>query len=121
LAAALLLELQQLVELVLVQGSELFFEAATVVNPQPDGLFQGARDVQQSALTLVPRSQIQGAVRLAFLAAAGGLATRAGAFEQTAAQEGLLGDQLGQLGTCVAFSGRAVRAMLHGVSSFGLT
>ena len=86
-----------------------------------DGLFQGAGDVQQSPSAAVADSQIQGAVQLAALAAAGGFAAGAGAFDQGAAQEGLLGDQLGESGTGVAFGGRALRALAHGVSSAVLT
>src|SRR4051794_39756859 len=100
---------------------EVLREAAAVMHPLADGLFQGAGDVQQNALPLVPGGQVQGAVQLALLAAAGGLAAGAGALDQGAAQEGLLTDQLGESGTGVALRGGALRALAHGVSSAVLT
>jgi hypothetical protein len=106
--------LEELLELLLLEVLELLAEAAAVLHPQADGLFQGARDVQQSALALVPGVQVQGTVQLALLAAARGFATGTGAFDQTAAQERLLGNQLGESGTRVAFWGRTVRAVAHG-------
>ena len=42
----LLLALEQLVQLQLVEVLELLAEAAAVLHPQADGLFQGAGDVQ---------------------------------------------------------------------------
>jgi hypothetical protein len=105
----------------LVKGLELLGKGAAVMHALPHGFFQGARDVQQNALALVPCSQIQGAVQLAMLAAAGRLATGAGAFDQGAAQERLLGDQLDESRTGVAFRGGAMRAVAHGVSSTALT
>jgi hypothetical protein len=117
----LLLALEQLFELLLVEGLELLGEAAAVLHPLAHGLFQGARDVEQSPLTAVPDGQIQGVVQVALLAATGGFAAGAGALDQGAAQERLLGDQLGESGTCVAIWGGALRAMAHGVSSAVLT
>jgi hypothetical protein len=115
------LALEELVELRLMKVLELLAEGATVAHPQADGLFQGARDVQQDAPPLVPGGQVQGAVQLAALAAAGGLAAGAGPLDQGAAQEGLLADQLGESGTGVALGGGAVRVVAHGVSSTALT
>jgi len=116
-----LLALEQLLQLQLVEVLELLGKGAAVLHPQPDGFFQGAGDVQQSPSAVEAGSQVQGAVQMALLAAAGGLAAGAGAFDQGAAQEGLLGDQLDESGTGVAFRGRAVRAMAHGVSFAVLT
>jgi hypothetical protein len=121
LLGELLLALEQLVELLLVECFELLAEASAVVEPLPHGVFQGARDVQQSALAAVADSQIQGTVQLAFAAAAGGLAAGAGVLDEGAAQEGLLGDELGELGTGVTLGGRALRTQAHGVSSTVLT
>jgi len=98
----LLLVLEQLVQLQLVEVLELLGEAAAVLHPLAHGVFQGPGDVQQGPSVLVPGSQIQGTVQLPLLAAAGGLAARAGPLDQGAAQEGLLGDQLDQAGTGVA-------------------
>jgi hypothetical protein len=106
-----------LVQLQLVEGLQLLGKGTAVLHPLADGFFQGARDVQQGASAFVPGGQIQGAVQLALLAAAGGLAAGAGAFDQRAAQEGLLGDQLDKPGTCLAFWDRGVRAVVYGVSS----
>jgi len=108
LLGKLLFTLEQLVQLLLVEVLELLGKGATVLHPLADGLFQGARDVQQSALALVPGSQIQGTVQLASLATAGGLAAGAGPLDQRAAQEGLLADQLDQSGTGMALWGRAL-------------
>jgi hypothetical protein len=107
LLGQLLLGLEQLVELQLVEVVELLAEAAAVVDPQAYGLFQGAGNVQQSLLTAVSDGQIQGTVQRPALAATGGFAAGTGAFDQRAAQEGLLSDQLGDSGTGVAFGGRA--------------
>jgi hypothetical protein len=107
---------EQLVELQLVEILELLGEAAAVLHPPAGGLFQGAGDVQQGALPLVPSGQVQGAVQLALPAAAGGLAAGARALDQGAAQEGLLGDQLDEAGTGVAFWGGAMGAVVHGAS-----
>jgi hypothetical protein len=109
------LALEELVELRLMKVLELLAEGATVAHPQADGLFQGARDVQQDAPPLVPGGQVQGAVQLALAAAAGGLAAGAGSLDQAAAQERLLADQLGQSGTGGAFRGGALRAGTHRV------
>jgi hypothetical protein len=119
--AELLLALQQLVELQLVEVLQLLAEAAAVVHPLPGGPFQGAGDVQQSAAALVAGGQVQGAVQLAFLAAAGRLAAGTGPFDQTAAQERLLGNQLGQPGACVPLLKGLVRSVAHRVSSSALT
>src|SRR5256885_1725431 len=73
----LLFALEQLVELDLVEVLEVLGEGAAVGHPLPDGLLQGAGDVEQGAFALVACGQIQGAVRPAFLAAAGGLAAGA--------------------------------------------
>jgi hypothetical protein len=117
----LLFALEELVELDLVEVLELLGEGAAVLDPLPDGFFQGAWDVKQGAPAVVPCGQVQGAVQVALLAAAGGLAARACAFDQRAAQEGLVADQLGELGAGVAFRGGQVRAMVHGVSFSALT
>jgi hypothetical protein len=99
---------EQLVELQLVEVLELLGEAAAVLHPLAGGLFEGAGDVQQGALPVVPSGQIQGAVQLALAAAAGGLAAGAGVLDQGAAQERLLGHQLGESRTGVAFRGGAL-------------
>jgi hypothetical protein len=117
----LLLALEQLLDLLLVEGLELLGEGAAVLHPLAHGVFQGAGDVQQSAAVMVADSQVQGAVQLALLAAAGGLAAGAGALDQGAAQEGLLGDQLGESGTGVTLGGGALRTLAHGISSAILT
>src|SRR6185437_1302879 len=75
---------------------------------------KGTRDVEQSGSAVVADGQVQGAVQLAALAATGRFAAGTGARNQGAAQERLLGDQLGQLGTGVAFRGRALRAGVDG-------
>ena len=75
----LLLALEQLVELDLVEVLQLLAEAASVGDPQADGILEGARDVEQDAAVVVSCGQVQGAVQLAFAAAAGGLAAGAGA------------------------------------------
>jgi hypothetical protein len=121
LLGELLLALEQVVELLLVQRLELAREGAAMVNPQTHGIFQGAGDVQQNPAAVVPSGQIQGAVQLAFLAAAGGFAAGAAPLDQGAAQEGLLGDQLGEAGTCVPLCGGALRTLAHGVSFAVLT
>jgi hypothetical protein len=121
LLGELLLALEELVELELVEVLELPGEGAAVVHPLADGFLQGARDIQQGAAALVAAGQVQGAVELAPLTAAGGLAAGSGAFDQAAAQEGLLGDQLSESGTGVALGGGAVRTVAHGVSSVVLT
>ena len=102
MARRAVLALEQLLQLPLVQRFELFAEASAVAQPQPDGLFQRAWDIQQSEAVAMADGQVQGAVRLALPAAAGGLAAGAGPLDQGAAQKGLLGDQLCELGTCVA-------------------
>jgi hypothetical protein len=117
----LLLALEQVLELQLVEFLELLGKAAAVVHPLAHGLFQGARDVQQGPLTAVADGQIQGPVQMALLTAAGAFAARAGAFDQGAAQERLLGDQLRESGTGVAFWGGALRSRGHDVSSAVLT
>jgi hypothetical protein len=121
LLGQLLLALEQLVELQLVEVLEMLAEAAVVTHPLASRLFQGAGDVQQDALPLVPGGQIQGTMEVALPAAAGGLAAGAGALNQRAAQERLLGDQLRKSGTGVAFRGGALRSLTHGVSSAVLT
>jgi hypothetical protein len=121
LLGPLLLALEQLVQLKLVQRLELLGEASAVEYPLAHGLFQGPGDVQQSALAVVADGQIQGTVQLALLAAAGGFAAGACALDQGAAQKRLLGDQLGESRTGVAFWGRALRALAHDVSSAVLT
>src|SRR3954452_23307404 len=70
----LLFALEQLVELDLVEVLHLLGEAASVGDPEPDGLVQGAGDVQQGTPAVVAGGQVQGAVRLALLTAAVGLA-----------------------------------------------
>jgi hypothetical protein len=109
-----LLALPQLVELLLVEILELPGKAAAVGHPQADGLFQGAWDVQHKALALVAGLQVQGTVQLAPLATTGRLAAGAGVLDQGAAQEGLLGNQLGESGTGVALRGGALRSLAHG-------
>jgi hypothetical protein len=121
LLGELLLALHELLELELVEVLELLGQAAAVLHPLTHGLLQGAGDVQQGPATVVPGSQIQGTVQLAFLATAGRFAAGANTLDQGAAQERLLRDQLGQSGTGVAFRGGAVRAGAHGVSSSALT
>jgi hypothetical protein len=121
LPGQLLFAPQELVELQLVEILELLAEAAAVVNPLTDGLFQGPGDVEQGAAALVAGGQIQGTMQLAALAAAGRFAAGASALDQGAAQEGLLSDQLGESGTGVALRGGALRALAHGVSSAVLT
>jgi hypothetical protein len=113
--------MEQLFELLLVEVLELLGEAAAVLHPPADGLFQGAGDVQQCPSAVQPGGQVQGAVQLAPLAAAGGLAAGAGAFDQGAAQEGLLGDQLGESGARVALWGGSLRSLAHGGSAPVLT
>jgi hypothetical protein len=81
-----------LVELLLVQILELLVQAAAVVDPLPRRLVQGTGEVQQDAFPLVPCGQVPGTVQLALLAAAGGLAAGASAFDQATAQERLLAD-----------------------------
>jgi hypothetical protein len=109
--------LEQLLELLLVQRCELLEEASAIVQPLPHGLFQSPRDVQQGPLPVVPDGQIQGPVQVALLAATGGFAAGASPLDEGTAQERLLGDQLGESGTGVAFWGRALRSLAHGVSS----
>jgi hypothetical protein len=92
LVGQLFFALQELFELLLVEFLQLLGEAAAVVDPLAHALFQGTGDIQQSAATVQPGGQIQGAVQLAVLAATSGLAAGAGTFNQGAAQEGLLGD-----------------------------
>jgi hypothetical protein len=121
LLGQLLFALEQLLQVQLVEVLELLGESAAVLHPLADGFFQGAGDVQQSPSAVGAGSQIQGPVQLALPAAAGRFAAGAGAFDQRAAQEGLLADQLGESGTGVAFRGGAVRAVAHGVSSSALT
>jgi hypothetical protein len=104
-----------------VEVLELLAEAAAVIHPLACGLFQGAGDVQQNLLPLVPGGQVQGAVQLAFLAAAGGLAAGAGAFDQAAAKEGLLGEQPGEAGAGVPLWGGTLRSLAHVISSAVLT
>jgi hypothetical protein len=110
----LLLALEQLVQLLLVEVLELLREATAVVHPLAHRVFEGPGDVQQSPSALVPSSQVQGTVQLSVPAAAGGFAARAGPLDQGAAQEGLLGDQVDQAGTGVAFGGGAMGAVVHG-------
>src|ERR1700733_15019600 len=93
----------------------------SVLHPQSDGLLQGARDVQQDSFTAVSGGQVQGPVEVSLLAAAGGLAARAGALDEGATEERLVADHLGQSGAGAAFWVGAVRAMGHGVSSTVLT
>jgi hypothetical protein len=121
LLGQLLLALPELVELLLVEILELLAEAAAVLHPLAYGLFQGVRDVQQNLLPLMAAGQVQGAVQLTSLAAAGGLAAGAGAFDQGAAQERLLADQLDKSGTGMTLRGGALRTLAHGVSSAVLT
>jgi hypothetical protein len=113
----LALTLEQLLELDVVEVLELPGESAAVVQPQPHRLLQGAGDVQQGAVVIVADGQVQGAVQLTALAAAGGLAAGSGALDQAAAQEGLLGDQLGESGTGVTFGKRACGSLALGASS----
>src|SRR5438105_2219364 len=89
-------------------------ETTAVVNPQADGFFQSAGDVEHGASAIVSSGQIQGTVQVALLTAAGGLAAGAGAFDQGAAQERLFGDELDESGARLAFGSRAVGAVLHG-------
>jgi hypothetical protein len=116
-----LLALKQLLQLQLVEVLQLLGKGAAVEHPQPDGFFQGAGDVQQSSSAVETGSQVQGTVQMSLPTATGRFAAGAGAFDQGAAQEGLLGDQLDESGTGVAFRGGVVRAMLHGVSFAALT
>jgi len=88
----MLLALQQLLQLQLVQRFELFTKTSAVSHPQSDGLFQGARDVQQHPSVPVADGEVQGAVQLTLATAASGLAAAACPLDQGAAQEGLLGD-----------------------------
>jgi hypothetical protein len=121
LLGQLLLGLEQQVELLLVEVTELLGQTPAVVDPQTHGRFQSAGDVQQGTLVVVSDSQIQGAVQLAALAATGGFATGAAALDQRAAQERLLGDQLGESAAGVAFGGGACGSLAHRVSSSVLT
>src|SRR5271163_498094 len=107
LLGQLLLALEQLLELQLVEVEELLGEAATVGDPLADGRFQGAGNVQQDPSIVVSDSQIQGTVQLAALAATGGFAAGARLLYQGTAQEGLLGDQLDDAASRVAFRRRA--------------
>jgi hypothetical protein len=102
-----LFALEQLLELQLVEILEVLGEAAAIGDALPDGRFQGAGNVQQGAPAVVSDSQIQGTVQLAALATAGGFAAGTGLLDQGTAQEGLLGDQLGEAAPGVAFGGRA--------------
>jgi hypothetical protein len=108
LAGQLFLALEQLVELDLVEILELLAEAASVGHPQAYGIFEGAGDVEQDPPAIVSCGQVQGAVQLAFVATAGGLAAGAGALLQRAAQERLLADELGQFRACGALGRGAV-------------
>ena len=65
--------------------------------------------------------QIERVVQVAFLTAARRFAAGAGPLDQAAAHERLLGNPLGELGTCVAFLGGTLAAVVHGVSSAALT
>jgi hypothetical protein len=103
-----------LVQLQSVEVLELPGEAAAVLHPLAHAAFQGTGEVQQSPSALVPGSQLQGAVQWSLPAAAGGLAARAGAFDQGAAQEGLRGEQSGQAGTGVTFRVGATGAVRQG-------
>jgi hypothetical protein len=106
LLSELLFALEQLVELELVQGGELFTEASAILHPLAYGFFQGARDVQQGLLVVVADGEVQRTMQVSSLTAAVGFAAGASSFDQGAAQEGHLGDQLGESGTCVTFDGR---------------
>jgi hypothetical protein len=113
--------LEQLLQLFLVQGLELLEDPSAVVEPLAYRSVQGTRDVQQCPLAAVVDGQIKGMVQLSFLAAASRFAARACTVDQATAQKGLLRDPLGELGTCVAFVGRALAAVVHGASTAVLT
>jgi len=117
----LLFVLQQLLQLLLVQRRELLVDPSAVGQPLADRLVQGAGEVEQRPLAAVVDCQIQGMVQLAFLAAASRFAAGAGPIDQRAPQERLLGEQLGELGACVAFWGRSVGAVCYGASGVLLT
>src|SRR5262249_51976701 len=82
LLGQLLFVLEELVELALVEVLELLGEASAVEDPLPRRLFQDAGDVQQGTPALVSGGQVEGAVQLASLAAAGGLAAGSCALDQ---------------------------------------
>jgi hypothetical protein len=113
--------LEQLLQLLLVQGLELLVDPSAVIEPLAYGILQSTGDIQQRPLPAVVDGQIKRMVQVAFLAAARRLATRACPVDQAATQEGYFGDPLGELGTCVAFLGRALAAVVHGASSAVLT
>lgn len=73
---------------------ELLGKGPPVAHPEPNGVFQVARDVQQGASSKVSCGQVEGAVPMALLATAGGLAAGSFAFDQGGSQEGQLADQL---------------------------
>jgi hypothetical protein len=117
----LLFVLEQLLQLLLVQRLELLVDPSAVGEPPAHRRMQGTGDIQQRPLAAMVDGQIQRVVQVALLAAAGRFAAGAGSVDQAAAHKGLLGNPLGELGTCVAFWARALAAVVHGISSTVLT
>ena len=111
------LALEQVFQRLLAEVLEVLGETAAVRHPRPHGLFQGVRDVQHRVAAVVADGQVQGAVALALLAAAGRLSAGAGPLHPGAAQAGRRGDPLGTSATCVPLWGRALRALTQGVSA----
>jgi hypothetical protein len=115
--AQALFVLEPLLQLLLVERLQLLVDLSAVVKPLAYRVVQSPGDIQQGPLAAVVDRQIQGRMQLTPLAATGGFAAGARPLDEGTAQEGLLGDQLGKLGTGVAFWGRALGSLAHGVSS----
>jgi hypothetical protein len=105
-----------LIELQLAQLIEFLAESSAVVQPLLGGLMQGAGQVDEGAFALVSDGQIEGAMQVSLLAAAGGFATGACPPDQGAGQEGLIGDELGELGASGALLGGAMGPVFHDTS-----
>jgi hypothetical protein len=113
--------LEQLLQLLLVQRLELVVDPSAVGEPLAHRILQGTGDIQQCPLAAMVDGQIKRMVQVALLAAARRFAAGTSPVDQAAAHKGLLGNPLGELGTCVAFWGRALAAVVHGVSVVVLT